>query len=223
MKKGSMRAAVCMAVLLVMYLLLAFLAPRAVVWVSFAFAVAAFGVAGYSIYMAFFKNPDARSRYYGFPIARIGVTYGFTQLALSFLVLALGRWIPVWAAVVVYVLLLAAAIVGMIGADTAADEIQHQDDKLKKNVAFMRALQSQVNQMAAQSGLPEVKQFSEDVRYSDPVSSPALAEIEGDLTAVVNELQTAIVDGDSGAALLLTQKAENLLRERNRLCKLNKG
>lgn len=223
MKKGSIRGAVCMAVLLAMYLLLAFWAPMAVVWVSFGFAVVAFGVAAYSIYMAFFKKPGARSRYYGFPIARIGVSYGFVQLALSFLVLALGRWIPVWAAVLVYTLLLVAAVFGMVGADTAAEEIQHQDEKLKKNVAFMRALQSQVNQMAAQCGLPEVKQFSEDVRYSDPVSSSALAEIERDLSAAVDDLQAAVTDGDQEAALQLVQKAEGLLRERNRLCKLNKG
>lgn len=218
-----MRAVICMAVLLVMYLLLAFLAPTAVVWISFAFTVAAFGVAVYSIYMAFFKKPDARSRYYGFPIARIGVTYGFVQLALSFLVMALGRWIPVWAAVLVYALLLAAAMIGMIGADAAADEIQHQDDKLKRNVAFMRALQSRVNQMAAQCDVPEVKEFSENVRYSDPVSSAALADMERDLSAAVENLQAAVTDGDDTAIRQLTAKAEELLRERNRLCKLNKG
>ncbi len=77
--------------------------------------------------------------------------------------------------------------------------------------------------MASQCSLPEVKRFSEDVRYSDPVSSDALAEIERDLSAAVEELQSAIVDGDNGAALQLVKKADNLLKERNRLCKLNKG
>ena len=87
----------------------------------------------------------------------------------------------------------------------------------------MRDLQSKVNQMAAQCSLPEVKQFCENIRYSDPVSSEALAEIDLDLSAAVDNLQSAIVDGDNIAIRQLAQKADNVLSERNRLCKLNKS
>lgn len=226
MDKNWKRGAVCLGVLLALYLLLAFLIPfvkTAVFWFSFAFTLIAFGVTAYALYTAFLKKPDARSRFYGFPIARIGVLYGGVQLAVGLLFMALGKWIPAWLAVLVYAVLLGAAVIGLVSADAVVEEIHVQDKKLKKNVAFMRALQSQVNQMASQCSLPEMKQFSEDVRYSDPVSSDALAEIERDLSAAVEELQAAIVDGDNGAALQLVKKADNLLKERNRLCKLNKG
>ena len=76
--------------------------------------------------------------------------------------------------------------------------------------------------MAAQCNLPEVQQFCENIRYSDPVSSEALAEIERDLSAAVDDLQAAIVDGDNGVISQLARKADTLLSERNRLCKLNK-
>lgn len=226
MDKNWKRGAVCLGVLLALYLLLAFLisfVKTAVFWFSFAFTLIAFGVTAYALYMAFLKKPDARSRFYGFPIAKIGVIYGGVQLVLGLLMMALGKWVPVWVAVLLYAVLLGAAVIGLVSADAVVEEIHVQDKKLKKNVAFMRALQSQVNQMASQCSLPEVKQFSEDVRYSDPVSSDALAEIERDLFAAVEELQAAIVDGDNGAALQLVKKADNLLKERNRLCKLNKG
>ena len=126
------------------------------------------------------------------------------------------------AAVLVYALGLGAAAIGLIAADTVAEEIQAQDVRLKVNVAFMRDLQSKVNRMAAQCELAELRQLSEDIRYSDPVSSDALAEIERDLAAAVDDLQAAVVDGDWQAARTLCRNASALLTERNRLCKLNK-
>lgn len=47
---------------------------------------------------------------------------------------------------------------------------------------------------------PTLKKLAEDLRYSDPVSSDTLAEIEWDLSAAVDELQAAAIDGDSAEA-----------------------
>ena len=198
MDQNWKRGAACLGVLLALYLLLAFLIPfvkTAVFWFSFVFTLIAFGVAAYALYMAFLKKPDARSRFYGFPIARIGVLYCGIQLAVGLLFMALGKWIPAWLAVLVYAAMLGAAVIGLVSADAVVETIHTQDGKLKKDVAFMRVLQSKANQMA---------------------------EIERDLSAAVDDLQAAIVDGDNGVISQLARKADTLLSERNRLCKLNK-
>lgn len=226
MKKNFTRSAICLGVLLLLYILLAFLIPfpkTAVFWLSFGFTLVAFAVTGWALYTAFLKKPGATSRFYGFPIARIGVIYGGGQLVCGLLFMALGKWIPTWLAVLVYAAMLGAAVIGLMGAETVVDTIHSQDQKLKQDVRFMRDLQSKVNQMAAQCSLPEVKQFCENIRYSDPVSSEALAEIDLDLSAAVDNLQSAIVDGDNTEIRQLAQKADNVLSERNRLCKLNKS
>lgn len=225
MKKDFVRIALCLGVLLMLYILLAFLIPfvkTAVFWISFVFTLVAFAVTGWALYTAFLKKPDATSRFYGFPIARIGVIYGGGQLVVGLLFMALGKWIPAWLVVLVYAAMLGATVIGLVSADAVVETIHTQDGKLKKDVAFMRVLQSKANQMAAQSSLPEVQQFCENVRYSDPVSSEALAEIEGALSAAADDLQAAIVEGNNGRICQLAQKADNLLCERNRLCKLNK-
>lgn len=226
MKRDKKQVLCIFAVLLVLYILLTFLIPfakTAIFWFSFAFTLIAFGVAGYALYTAFLKKPDARSRFYGFPIARIGVLYGGAQLAVGLLFMALGKWIPAWLAVLVYAALLGSTVIGLVSADAVVETIHTQDRKLKKDVAFMRSLQSKANQMAAQCSLTEVQQFCENIRYSDPVSSEALAEIERDLSAAVDDLQAAIVDGDKDVISQLAWKADTLLRERNRVCKLNKN
>ena len=226
MNKNTNRGMISVAVLLIVYLLLVFLIPfahTAVFWFSFAFTLIAFGVTAFSSYTAFLKKPDAKSRFYGFPIAKIGAVYGSTQLFLSLLFMVFGKWVPVWLAVLVYAILLGAAVIGLVSVDAVVAEIYVQDERLRNSVDFMRTIQSKVNKMAVQCSLPEVKQFSEDVRYSDPVSSSVLTEIERDLSVAVDDLQAAIVKEDNTVILQLVQKASNLLAERNRLCKLNKA
>lgn len=230
MKKDRIRWGIGLGVLLVLYILVAFLIPfvhTAVFWVSFVFTLFAFGVVGASFYIAFIINPDAKSRFYGFPIAKIGAIYGLVQLIAGLVFMALAVYAPVWLAVLVYAIALGAAVIGLISAEAVAEEIHNQDAKLKKDVTLMRSLQSKLNQMAAQCDNPdaaaEVKRFAEEMRYSDPVSSEALAEIEADLSAAVDELQAAIVEGESNAAKQLCRKASAVLAERNRLCKLNKN
>lgn len=225
MKKDTIRGIIALTVVLALYILIAFLIPfihTATFWVSFMFTLIAFCVVAASIYIAFVKNPDAKSRFYGFPIAKLGVIYGVVQLIAGFIFMALGVWIPVWVAVLVYAIALGSVAIGLISADAVREEIQRQDVKLKKDVSFMRNLQSKVCQMATQCDAPELKRFAEDIRYSDPVSSDALGDIEQELAAAVEELQAAVVDGDSESIAQLCRKASAVLSERNRLCKLNK-
>lgn len=231
MKKSSMRWWVVLAVLLVVYNVIAFAVPfpkNAVFFVSWGFTLLALGVQVYVIRTAFYQESGAKSRFYGFPIAKIGVVYLIVQAALSLVFMALGFAVslPVWVPLVLYVVLLGAAAVGLISAETTRDEIAGQDGRLKKDVSRMRALQSK---MAAMVRLTQddavrraLEKFAEDIRFSDPVSSAALEAVEADLSACIDDLRQAVLDNDQDAALSLEKKGELLLAERNRLCKLEK-
>ena len=230
MKKDMIRWGIGLGVVLVLYILIAFLIPfahTATFWVSFLFTLIAFGVVAAAFYIAFIRNSDAKSKFYGFPIAKIGTIYSLVQLIAGIIFMALAALVPAGVAVLVYAIALGAAVIGLISAEAVAEEIHNQDAKLKKDVTLMRSLQSKLNQMAAQCDNPdaaaEVKRFAEEMRYSDPVSSEALADIEADLAAAVDELQATIVDDDGNATKQLCRKASAVLAERNRLCKLNKN
>ena len=228
-KKDALRWFLSLAIVLVLYLVLILAIPfvkNAVYWLSFGFTLAAFVVTGAAGYIGVVRQEDAKSRFYGFPVAKIGLVYGAAQLVLGLAVMALASWTPVWLAAVVYVLILGAACLGLIAADTVVEQIHIQDAKLRKDVSLMRSLQSKLNQLASQCDNPDaasaLKKLSEELRYSDPVSSAALTEIERDLTAAVEELQAAVIDSDSTAIKQLCRKTSALLAERSRLCKLNK-
>lgn len=229
MNKSKIRAIVALVVVLALYNLVVFLVPfakTATFWWSYGFTWVCFGVVAAAIYIAFIKNPDARSRFYGFPIAKIGVAYGVFQLIAGLVFMAVGQWVPAWVAVLVYAIALGAAALGLISAEAVVDEIRQQDTQLKKDVSAMRAIQSKMGRLASQCQDPEaavaVEALAEEIRYSDPVSNDSLTDAEADLGAAVDELVDAVVDGDSEAIKQLCRKATVLLNERNRLCKLNK-
>lgn len=228
MKRSSVKMWMVLAAFLAAYHAVAFLIPfprGLVFWLSYLFTLAAFAVVTVSLVIAF-KKPDARSRFYGFPIARIGFVYWVTQLAVGIALMALGEAAPWWLAVLVQVLSLAAALVGLVAADTAVQEIYTQEEKIQKSVSLMRMLRSKAGQLAAQCGDTDtagaVTAFAEELRYSDPVSNAAAADAEAELSALVDELQQAVAEGDTQSARKLCRRASDALAERNRLCKLGK-
>lgn len=231
MKKNTIRWWVIWAVMLVVYNVLVFAVPfpkNAVFFVSWGFTLLALGVQVYVIRIAFYQEDGAKSKFYGFPIAKIGVVYLFAQVALSLVFMALGLAVsvPVWVPLVLYVVLLGASAVGLVSAEATRDEIARQDMKLKKDVSHMRALQSKMAAMVRLTQDDSVRRalekFAEDIRFSDPVSNAALEAVEADLSACIDDLQQAVLDDDREAALSLEKKGELLLAERNRLCKLEK-
>lgn len=227
--KGKFQAILILAIVLAAYLLLAFVIPftkTAVFWLALVFTLAAFGVQLYVLKLSFTKGRDARSKFYGFPIARIGVVYLIVQIVLSFLFMAIAKICAAWIAVIIFVLLLAAAAVGVIAADAMRDEVERQDAQLKTDVTAMRALQSRAAALVSRCEDAELKadaqKLSNTFRYSDPVTNDATKNAEHELSACMDELERAVLDNDTESARTFIKRTAAQLAERNRLCKLNK-
>lgn len=227
--KNTVRGTIILGIALAAWLVIVLAVPfvkNAAYWLSFVFTLLAFAAQLYVFKISFRNGESVRSKFYGFPIARIGVLYLAVQLALGLLVMALAKWLPAWIGVILFVVTLAVAAVGCIAADMMRDEVERQDVQLKKDVSHMRAMQSKANALVNQCDAPvlknELEKLAEDFRFSDPVSSEALADIEASLSACLDELQRSLTDGDMDSAAVLCRRAKTVLVERNRLCKLNK-
>ena len=228
MKKDTLRLLIIALVVLIAYNFAVFMIPclkTATFWISWVYSLLSFAVAGYAIYTGLIKNTDTKSRFYGFPIARIGVIYLIAQVALGGVFMALGHILPWWAATVLFTIGLALAVIGLVSADAVVDQIQELDEKQKRDTSVMRGLQSKVGAMSAQcegDAAAAIRAFAEELRYSDPVSNEAIADIESQLVAAIDALQDTVVEGNTEAIQMQCRKATALLAERNRLCKLNK-
>jgi len=226
--RNNLRGLITVLILMAVFNVLSFVIPfqhGVVFWLSYCFGMLALVLQLPLLYIAFRKGDTPKSRFYGFPIAQIGGIYLVVQLVLSLLGMMLGKWILTWIVVVLYVLVLAAALIGFVAVDAMRDEIERQEQLVTQNVVNMRAIQSKANSLlnqydGADSGI--LRKLVEEIRYSDPVSNDATMDKEAQLESLLNDLEKAIEESRDEMVRSLCKKGISTLEERNRLCKLNK-
>lgn len=228
--KNKIRGYIALAIIDVVFTTIAFTAPFDMetpnFWLAYMFGTLAI-VAQFLVFnMAFIDGGDAKSKFYGFPIARIGFVYIAVQLAVSFIEMALGKHLPLWVLVIVNVLIFAIAALGLIAADAVREEVERQDVKIKTDVNNMRELQSMSASLVKQCEDEETKKviqnIADEFRFSDPVSNDQTKEIEGELKTQLSEIQKAVIDGANEDVVKLCKQISVTLAERNRICKLEK-
>lgn len=231
LSKNAVRILLFAGIALVCFNVISFVIPlekNGTFWVGYIFGMLAILLQLVVMKVAFDGAESIRSKFYGFPIARIGVIYGICQILLSFVVMALSPYVPLWIPIIIFTLMLAAASAGCIAADAVRETIEKQDEKLVKDVAAMRNIQSKMNLLVTQVDSSEqlkkaLSELNDDIKYSDPVSGKATEELETELEGLINELQKAVVDEENESALALCKKGKVILAERNRICKLTKN
>ena len=229
MTKNTARGIFTLMILLAVFSVIAFVIPfpkNTVFWIAYACGLFAILFQLYIFRSSFGKADDARSRFYGFPIARLGICYMFVQLVVSIAEIALSKFLPTWVVILINALILAVALIGCITTETMRDEIAAQDVKLRKSVLNMRELQSLTAALVNQSEDAELtkslQKVADEFRYSDPLTSDKTSALEEDMRSRIGDLQQAIADGDADGAKVLCAKLLDCLRERNRICAVNK-
>lgn len=229
MGKNEIRGYIVDAIVFIIFSVISFAPPfhkTGVFWLAYIFGVIAIVYQIYVFKISFSQGDDVKSKFYGFPIARVGVIYLGIQLVISLIEMCLAAIIPVWVTIIINILPLAFALVGCIAAEVMRDEIVRQDIHIRTDVGNMRALQSQTASFAGMCQDADVKKILQDLadefKYSDPVTSEATKEMEGELKFLVNEIGRALVDGDLNSVRSFCVRTKTSLAERNRVCKLEK-
>ena len=227
--KNTLRWWILLALLLVVYNVLAFAIPfkhTGVFALSYAFTMIAILAQAYVIRSAFYRGEGVRSKFYCFPIAVVGAVYLAVQLVLGFIFMALGAIAPLWLALVLYVVALAAGCAGFIAADAVRDEVERQDAVQEKQVGLMRSLQAESRAIARSNRdagcAAALEKLAESFRYSDPVSCEASAAEEAGLKEGLARLRAAVESADGEAAAALCRELESALARRNELCRAGK-
>ena len=228
MSKNATRGILTLVILLAVFSVIAFVIPfpkNTVFWIAYVCGVFAVLFQLY-IFKSSFGKEDARSRFYGFPIARLGIYYLVIQLVVSIVEIALSKFLPTWVVILVNVVIFAAALIGCITTETMRDEIVRQDGKLKESVFNIRELQSisatLVDQCEDEELKKSLKKLADEFRYSDPLSSEKTMALEKEMQTRIGELQQAVTDDDTKSAKQLCDRLAGSLRERNRICAVNK-
>ena len=176
--------------------------------------------------MAFDEKDTPNSKVLGFPVFRVGYYYLGIQTALSLGIFALGFvGFPAWLAALLCIIVLGGAIVCSMAADIAREEVEKIEYAQKADTSFMDSLRDRSAALVNRSSDVQLKKslekLAENIRYSDPVSSPAIANEEQALSSTFNALETAVKSGSENTSELCEEVARSLA-VRNGACKANK-
>lgn len=222
MKKNKGMAYAVLAIVFLLFNVIAFAVPldkTATFWIAYSFTMIAF-VLQLLVWQFSFKSTDTlKSKFLGIPLIHIGIVYLVVQL-IAFAVFMIFPVIPSWIAVIACTLILGISAICLIGADVARDEINRVEEMVTRKVFYIRELQADVEMLVEVEQNPEIKteltKLAEEIRYSDPMSNEALADLETKISEKATELKM------SDNKLEIISELDLLLTERNKKAKILK-
>ena len=222
MKKNSTKGYVILGILFALISIIAFAVPTsktATFWIAYVFTAAAFAAQIGIWKTALGKEGTLKSKFLGFPLVHIGIVYAVIQV-IAFAVFMFVPTLPTWSAIVVCSIIAGVSAVCMISADAGRNEIERVEAKVQKKVFYIRELQADIELLADNETNADVKtaltQLAEKIRFSDPMSSEQLVDLENKISIKAAELKTA------SSKLEIITELNSLLDERNKKCKILK-
>ena len=145
------------------------------------------------------------------------------ELTASIVLMFLEKSAPWGWAFTVQFLLLCVYGICAISCFLTKETINDVHTKVSDKTRFIKLLHADAELLVEKCSDPDTKEefrkLAEAIRYSDPMSSEALQELEGELSHTLSECDRNITAQDFTAAKELCIKAKLLLAVRNKMCK----
>lgn len=212
---------------MIVYIVLAAVIPfskPAGSWVTFGFSILSFILGAVISICAFDKGSTLVSKFYGYPVFRIGFLYTILQTLISILIFAVGAFtnLPYWIGLSISVLLLGIALIGVITTDNVRDYVNEVDTQNKISIKPLTRFNIDISDIVDNCKDPEVyealKKLKEKFKYSDQVSSSATEEKEASIMEEIKKLRSIIDCDDKQKIIEQIRLISNLLSNRNQIC-----
>lgn len=191
-------------------------------WIAWLFVMAAF-VGNLLCANKAFQAENLEKLFYKVPL----ITISYSGLILMLVLGAVLMLIPNCPARIAAIVCVAIAVftaVAVVKAGWAAETVSETHERVAQRTQFITLLTVETEALMTAAKTPEAQAAAKKVygavRYSDPMSSEALGEIEAELAEKFRALEAAVTSGtdpEPAAEDFLTT-----LEKRNRLCKAMK-
>ena len=232
MKKNFKFYAITWAILLALFNILVFLTPNKAAgmakfggafWSGYAFITLAFIgqlICGYAAFRA-----DTREKLFlNLPLITISYAALVASVVLGSVCMMLPG-LPNWVGSILCAVVLALNAVAVVKAQAAATLVSEAGEKIKTQTAFIKTMTVEAASLVARAKSEETKAACKKVyeafRYSDPMSTPALAETDAQIKTVFDSFKTAVLS-DADTAGNLADECCKLVTERADKCKFYK-
>lgn len=190
-------------------------------WVGYIFITIAF-LGQLACGFKAFREENLQKLFYNIPLISISYT-GLIAMLIAGTVCMVIPNLPNWVGIIICILILALSGISIIKASVAADIVGKIDDKIKTQTQFIKMLtvDSQVLMTSVTNTelKAEAKKVYESIRYSDPMSNPALDEVETQIQNEFVAFADAVKAEDMEVAKVAASELLKMVESRNKKCK----
>lgn len=194
-------------------------------WISYGFLTAAFIFQFASLFLVTYKKKNgADALFLGLPLILFSGIYFVIELIVSVVFMLLAAFevkTPITLVAVLQIVILGTFLIGAIIAVLTKNTISAIEEKNKRNVTNIRNLTSGVELAANMCSDSEVKrllvQFSEDIRYSDPMSRSEVMTLDNKISSIVSDIQVAVTDNNLEEVKRLVAQGKMAVLQRNQI------
>ncbi len=190
-----------------------------VFWISFSFAIPVnyLALTGFTIW-GFAKKGES---FIKLPItAAISAIFAGTYLLLGVFFM----YLPIEKTtfpIIIYAIITIAFIITAIFSINGANYMNASEKHVKEKVLFVKMLEADVLDCVSKANGNSanlLRQLSENVRFSDPMSHPSLSAVEAEISSVVFAISEALNQDPNADITAMVNKADSLLKNRNNRC-----
>lgn len=193
-------------------------------WVGYIFITIAF-LGQLACALKAFKEENLQKVFYNIPLISISYTGLIAMLIAGTACMVIPN-IPNWMGIIICMSILALSGTSIIKASVAADIVGKIDEKIKTQTQFIKMLtvdsQVLITSTINDELKAEAKKVYESIRYSDPMSNPALDEAEAQIQKEFVAFADAVKAEDLEVAKVVASELLNKVESRNKKCKMLK-
>jgi hypothetical protein len=157
------------------------------------------------------------------------ITTSIVEIVVSSIAGAIFMTVPgikSWAVVVVSAVIFAVSAIVSLIAKSTADTVGGIDDKIKTKTSFIKGITLDAEMLMTSAENPEIKaeikKVYEAFRFSDPMSSDALKDVEDRIQNQFNLLSEVVIREDKAKVSQVAKDLLSLIDYRNKKCKITK-
>ena len=214
MKKNFKIYSLLWTILLVLFAVVVFLARPVIpgyeinydarFWITLSLIFVAF-IGNLACAYLTFKAENPKKLFYNLPLLTVSRS-ALIIMTVAGSVLMLIPDCPAWIAAAVCIFILAVNSFAVIKARWAANTVDQVDEKVKAQTVFIKNMTVEADSLIARAKNEETKSACQKVyeafRYSDPMSTPALAEMDAQIKTAFDCFKTAVLsDADTADSL----------------------
>ncbi len=163
--------------------------------------------------------------FYNIPLITISIV-GIVVSTIAGAIFMTVPEIETWVGIIVLFVILAIVAIASLTAKSAADIVGDIDDKIKTQTSFIKGITLDAEMLMSSATTPEIKdeikKVYEAFRFSDPMSSDALTDVEGRIQNQFNLLSEVTITENTEKVSQVAKDLLSLIDYRNKKAKISK-